>query len=255
MKIRIITGVIAALLFIILLIVGGIPLRIGFILLSFLAMVEMKMSLGSVARIDHIITAIILGIMYFIPMDVAIALAMLYFLVSLCLAMMQKTIPLQKFINNAFIFTYVGIPMYLLWRAISYNEANIGWVLIFLVAWGTDTFAYFLGSYFGSKQLAPYISPKKSVEGAIGGLLGAIILAILYKLIFLKTASLGGTLLFAFMGSIVAQLGDLAASYIKRNYNIKDYGFILPGHGGIMDRFDSVTVVTILYYLMFGLMY
>lgn len=255
MKIRIITGAVAALLFVILLIVGGIPLRIGMILLSFLAMVEMKMAMGNTARIDHIISAILLAIMYFIPMDVAFSLVILYFIINMALAMLQKTIPLQKFINNAFIFTYVSVPMYLLWRAISFNESNIGWVLIFLVAWGTDTAAYFLGSYFGTKQLAPYVSPKKSVEGAIGGILSAIILALIYKLIFLETASLGGTLIFAFAGSIMAQLGDLSASYIKRNFNVKDYGFILPGHGGIMDRFDSVIAVTVLYYLMFALIY
>lgn len=118
--------------------------------------------------------------------------------------------------------------------------------LIFISAWGTDTCAYFSGYFFGKRKLAPSLSPKKTIEGAIGGIIGAGILGFLYTLIYATYFNIEVIkylmtipLLTAF-SSVIAQLGDLSASSIKRTLGTKDFGFILPGHGGILDRFDSV---------------
>ncbi|MEG1993174.1 MAG: phosphatidate cytidylyltransferase [Acetivibrio sp.] len=120
--------------------------------------------------------------------------------------------------------------------------------MIFIGAWGSDTCAYCVGKLIGKHKLPSrlaQLSPKKSLEGCIGGVLGAALLGFIYALL-VKDSMVGvvnPTLTFAIMGgagSIISQFGDLAASAIKRNHNIKDYGKLIPGHGGILDRFDSI---------------
>lgn len=127
--------------------------------------------------------------------------------------------------------------------------------LIFLCSWGCDTCAYCVGVLAGKHKMAPKLSPKKSIEGAIGGVIGATLLTILYGFIFQKEMNLSVEYIFILagisaLGALISMVGDLAASAIKRNYDIKDYGKLIPGHGGILDRFDSVIFTApIIYYL------
>ncbi len=116
-------------------------------------------------------------------------------------------------------------------------------LLPFIVAWASDTGAYFAGSFFGKHKLCPTLSPKKTVEGALGGLLLAAVGGVVYGLIVGK-ADLIVLAVIGLLGSAVGQFGDLMFSCIKREYGIKDYGKLMPGHGGVLDRFDS-SVVTI----------
>ncbi len=123
-------------------------------------------------------------------------------------------------------------------------------VLSFFAAWMTDIFAYFVGSKLGKRKLCPKISPKKSVEGAIGGVVGAVLLNTLllyiFKNFFFEGESILSYITVIFLSvilSVISIFGDLAASTIKRNFGIKDFGKLLPGHGGIMDRFDSALFV------------
>lgn len=129
-------------------------------------------------------------------------------------------------------------------------------ILPFIFAWMTDTFAYFTGRAIGKHPLAPDISPKKTVEGAVGGVVGAVACTFLYIFIaerFLNVSANHIALAAAsFAGSLVAQIGDLSLSVIKRKYGVKDYGTILPGHGGILDRFDSVIFVAPMVYIILG---
>jgi len=113
-------------------------------------------------------------------------------------------------------------------------------ILIFAITWGNDTFAYTFGRLFGKHKLYEQMSPKKTIEGALGGLAGGIVLAILVKLFLLKTISLPDILLVAFIAGIFGQMGDLVESMFKRYFKIKDSGMFLPGHGGVLDRFDAV---------------
>ena len=116
-------------------------------------------------------------------------------------------------------------------------------LLPFIIAWATDTGAYFTGYFLGKHKLAPEMSPKKTIEGAIGGILVAVIATVVYGVILYGNYYLVGMIKYAIVGgagSVVSQIGDLAASCIKRDFGKKDYGTILPGHGGLMDRFDSV---------------
>ncbi len=127
--------------------------------------------------------------------------------------------------------------------------------LVFLSAWGCDTCAYCFGMLFGKHKMTPELSPKKTVEGAVGGVVGAAVLTILYGFLFKN--GMGADVpyilmmaLIAACGALIAMVGDLAASAIKRQHDVKDFGKLIPGHGGILDRFDSVIFVApVIYYL------
>ena len=120
--------------------------------------------------------------------------------------------------------------------------------LVFVAAWMCDVFAYFTGRFFGKHKLAPHLSPKKTVEGSIGGVIFAILGCMLYGFIVSMFTELSARyLVLALLGlvlSIISQIGDLWASLIKREYGIKDYSRMLPGHGGVMDRFDSILAIS-----------
>ena len=117
--------------------------------------------------------------------------------------------------------------------------------LVFIIAFCTDIFAYFAGRALGKHKLCPKLSPKKTVEGAVGGVIGALAFSLLFGHFFLEEGHTFniGFILMVLIGSVVSQLGDLSASAFKRQMGIKDYGTLIPGHGGILDRFDSVLFV------------
>ena len=120
--------------------------------------------------------------------------------------------------------------------------------LIFLCSWGCDTCAYCVGMLIGKHKMAPVLSPKKSVEGAVGGVVGAALLGAAYGAAV--QAPVMEYALICAVGAPISMVGDLAASAIKRNQGIKDYGKLIPGHGGILDRFDSVIFTApIIYFL------
>lgn len=120
--------------------------------------------------------------------------------------------------------------------------------LIFLSSWGSDTCAYCVGRLIGRHKMAPVLSPKKSVEGGIGGVVGAALLGIAYAAFFKQP--MAGYAIICGAGALISMVGDLAASAVKRDKGIKDYGKLIPGHGGILDRFDSVIFTApIIYFL------
>lgn len=129
------------------------------------------------------------------------------------------------------------------------QEGGYLYLLVFFGAWVTDTFAYFTGRFFGKHKLNPVISPKKTVEGSIGGILFCMISFVLFGIVmqFGKwhfTVHYPLLLLSGLLCSVVSQVGDLITSLIKREHGVKDYGKIFPGHGGVLDRFDSVLAIS-----------
>ena len=120
-------------------------------------------------------------------------------------------------------------------------------LLPLLAAWGADTCALFAGMFFGKHKLAPMVSPKKTVEGAVGGVIGGAVLVLLAALlmnVFLDLEMpVWAALVLGGVGAVLGEIGDLSFSVIKRQTGIKDYGHIFPGHGGVLDRFDSVLFV------------
>lgn len=120
--------------------------------------------------------------------------------------------------------------------------------LIFICSWGCDTCAYCVGMLIGKHKMAPVLSPKKSVEGAVGGVAGAALLGAVYAAATREPVA--GYALICAVGALISMVGDLAASAVKRNQGIKDYGKLIPGHGGILDRFDSVIITApVIYYM------
>ena len=120
-------------------------------------------------------------------------------------------------------------------------------LLPLLAAWGADTCALFAGMFFGKHKLAPVVSPKKTVEGAVGGVVGGAVLVLLAVLVMNALMGLDmpiwAALVLGGAGAVLGEIGDLSFSIIKRQTGIKDYGHIFPGHGGVLDRFDSVLFV------------
>lgn len=152
-------------------------------------------------------------------------------------------------------FFYVAVMLSCIYltRMLS-NGKYLLW-LIFLCSWGCDTCAYCVGMLIGKHKMAPVLSPKKSVEGAVGGVVGAALLTVIYCFIFKEAMSITTTRIWVLagisaVGALISMVGDLAASAIKRNYEIKDYGTLIPGHGGILDRFDSVIFTAPIIYFM-----
>ena len=141
------------------------------------------------------------------------------------------------------------LPYFLLslWRIFAMEGGQFLVLLPLVAAWGSDTCALFAGMAFGKHKLAPVVSPKKTVEGAIGGVVGATALMMLVVFLMNRYTSLdihyAGAAVMGAAGAVIGQIGDLSFSIIKRQTGIKDYGHIFPGHGGVLDRFDSVIFV------------
>ncbi|BCN31483.1 phosphatidate cytidylyltransferase [Anaeromicropila herbilytica] len=152
-------------------------------------------------------------------------------------------------------FFYVSLMLSYIYKVRVLEDGAILVWLIFIGAWGSDTFAYLSGILLGKHKITPKLSPKKSLEGCIGGVLGAALIGFIYALVFkgYLTHYENPMLAFAIIGaasSVVSQIGDLAASAIKRNHDIKDYGTLIPGHGGILDRFDSIIITAPIVYFL-----
>lgn len=129
--------------------------------------------------------------------------------------------------------------------------------LVFLSAWGSDTFAYFVGRGLGRTKLAPVLSPSKTLEGAVGGVMGAALAGAAYAWVLGQAGAIGTGAHLAYavicaIASVASVFGDLSASAIKRSFGIKDFGKIFPGHGGILDRFDSVLFTAPIIYIAYN---
>ena len=172
-----------------------------------------------------------------------------YLIYSFFVAVFKKGLIKFGDISQLFSVTVYVVMSFVAICVMRYMNAGIFNLVIMLVAaWGSDTSAYFAGMLFGRHKLIPELSPKKTVEGAIGGVIGATLLMLLYGFIVSKATEFEPNyLILAILGftlSAVSQVGDLIASLIKRERGIKDYGKIFPGHGGVMDRFDSILSIS-----------
>ncbi len=144
--------------------------------------------------------------------------------------------------------TYVSVSFSAMSLTRYIKNGEYVFAMVFIAAWSCDIFAYFTGRLFGKHKLAPHLSPKKTIEGSIGGIIFAILSCLLYGFIIHKATGLESNYfvlgVIGLLLSVFSQIGDLFASLIKREYGIKDYSNIMPGHGGIMDRFDSILSIS-----------
>ncbi len=177
-----------------------------------------------------------------------------FFLIMVCYVVNFPKFTATVAITTFFCFVYAPVNMSFVYL-LRIRPYGIYFAWIPFIAWVCDTSAYFVGRSFGKHKLVPKLSPKKTIEGAIGGILGSVLVGVLFGYILYVNEThdiriIAILVVITFVGSIIAQLGDLLASGIKRDHNIKDYGNLIPGHGGIMDRFDSVIfVIPCIYFL------
>lgn len=259
-KTRLLSGIVLVIAALVLIITGGDVLLVSTLVISYIGMYE----LYRVFRIEKTILAAIgyvAALLYYANIRFAFVPDMMMFVLGLLILMMFAyvfTYPkfhTEQILAAFFGVFYVAVMLSYVYQTRMLNAgAYIVW-LIFLCSWGCDTCAYCVGVLIGKHKMAPKLSPKKSIEGAIGGVLGAALLTVLYGMIFRDAMGTDVTQVFIMagisaVGALISMVGDLTASAIKRNYDIKDYGTLIPGHGGILDRFDSVIFTApIIYFL------
>ena len=197
------------------------------------------------------------SILYYLLLLLGLELALLVLI--MLIAVYVFTFPKYEISSVAisyFALFYVTIMLSCIYRIRMLSDGAYMVVLVFLSAWGNDTLAYCAGRLFGKHKMSPILSPKKTIEGAVGGVIGAGLLGCLYGLISKNFLSVHYNLIIVFgivcaVGGLISIIGDLGASAIKRNYDIKDYSHLIPGHGGILDRFDSIIFTApIIYYML-----
>ncbi|AIO17913.1 Phosphatidate cytidylyltransferase [Candidatus Izimaplasma bacterium HR1] len=255
MKKRVITGVVLALILIPVFVIGGVALNITLLLLTMGASYELFKMYNVQAKLPNylMVTEILLGgLTYFTIQSYYEGRATLEWTFLLVIGLLVVGALLLVFIENFTANNFSELLVSVLYPAFGFGALfalrnidlyNLGFLFVITIM--TDIFAYFVGVNFGKHRLAVKISPKKSIEGSIGGTVIATIITLVYLRVFnvthigaIEMTFFVSVLLIIFI-SIMGQIGDLVASKLKRHFGIKDYSNIFPGHGGVMDRFDS----------------
>ncbi len=256
---RTISGILLVIIIALTAIIGGDLLYGTVFLVSLIGLFELY-RVGGIHKTPLAIIGYIAAVVYFILLRFVDGNHFTVFAVGLLIAVMAVyvfTFPkysTEKVIMAYFGVMYVPVMMSFMYQLRNYNEDGVyTFWLIFICSWACDTCAYLAGVICGKHKMAPVLSPKKTIEGAIGGVLGAALIGAIYGVVIGDKLSGidNAPVLFAVIaavGGLISMIGDLCASAIKRNYDIKDYGKLIPGHGGIMDRFDSVIITAPLIY-------
>ncbi len=208
----------------------------------------------------------LLCLIYYIPLLNTISYKNIFYIVilSVFILLVIPVINLKyNFIDVAItLLGFLYIPIFFSFIVLVNNKTYGNYLvwLIFISAWLCDTTAYYVGKYFGKNKLCPKVSPKKTIEGSIGGIVGASLACTIFGIIIFKfgvNIEIIHYVLIGIICGIVCQFGDLVASSIKRYAGVKDYSNLIPGHGGILDRFDSIlfSSVAVYYYLTFILQF
>lgn len=269
MKTRILSGICMVIIAIVILSLGKLTLGISMALISLVAVYEGSKAIGVLDSDKYLFfvniiyslgvnSIYILSCMGLCPLkfeETMVVMTVLYVIICLIYAVLKYGETRFSLIAENIFFTFYVVVFFsyvALIRASRGGEALI-W-LVLLSPWATDTLAYFSGVFFGKHKLIEKVSPKKTIEGSIGGTIGCMVVAFIYGVIISKLGyfpKVANLLIFAAISSVISQFGDLAASCIKREHGVKDYGSLIPGHGGILDRFDSVLFVApLMYYFM-----
>lgn len=259
-KTRLLSGIILVIAALVLIITGGDVLLISTLVISCIGLFELYRVFG-IEKSAPGIVGYLAATLYYVNLRFEFMQEIMMFVLGLLIALMFVyvfTYPkyrTEQILAAFFGVFYVAVMLSYVYQTRALNAgAYIVW-LIFLCSWGCDTCAYCVGVLIGKHKMAPKLSPKKSVEGAVGGVIGAALLTILYGMVFKDAMGMDITRVFIMaaisaVGGLVSMVGDLTASAIKRNYDIKDYGKLIPGHGGILDRFDSVIFTAPMIYFL-----
>lgn len=252
------SGIVLMVITIALMIVGGAPLFWVITAISVIGLFELYRAVGMEKSLPAV-----LGYVTSVGADILLAQEkhqwlLMILVLSLMLVMACYVVAYPKYRSEQIIMVFFGLIYVSVMLSyvfqVRFLEGGVLLVwLIYVGAWGSDTCAYCVGKLIGKHKMPSTLSPNKTIEGCIGGIVGAALIGFLFALAFYRD----NTMLwweFAVIGgvsSIISQIGDLAASAIKRNHDIKDYGKLIPGHGGILDRFDSIIFTApVVYYLI-----
>lgn len=258
MAVRIISSIVGVFIFVALFLGGTLTLKIGAAVTSLIGMYELYTAVSKQLKPVHFV-GFAAEIWYVFLMEKCDPLLNRFMIFTAVIALLvllvaqHETTSIHDVSITVFGFFYAGMLLYCLVELYLIKPAFI-W-LPPICAWGSDTFAYFVGVKFGKHKLAPVLSPKKSIEGSIGGVIGSGVLMTLFFFVCVKIGYITDARaipIYTLMGMAAAafsQVGDIAASAIKRQMGIKDYGKIMPGHGGVMDRFDSVLITAPVIYM------
>lgn len=258
-KTRLLSGILLVIVLVVTVGYGGMLLFCMLALISLIGMSELykvvKVEKTALGVVGYLAAAAYYRLLAESRMEAVTALSILF----LILVMAVYVFAFPKYRTEQVMITYFGLFYVAVMLSYVYQtrmlpDGSVAVWLIFLSSWGCDTCAYCVGMLIGKHKMAPKLSPKKSVEGGVGGVLGAALLGALFSLAMNHWAQADVNPAFYALicgaGGVISQIGDLAASAIKRNHEIKDYGKLIPGHGGILDRFDSVIFTApVIYYL------
>ena len=260
---RIISSVVGFPLLAIMIYTGDLALKGILVALSILGMGEIYKAFGKNNTLNLISYLAVWFYFFFLDLSKGVYLIVfifVYLIVNLIVMVFdhERTKPVNA-ATNIFGFFYVSVMFSAIYltRMAEYGKYFV-W-LIFISAWGSDTFAYITGTTIGRHKLPKKLnslSPNKTIEGCIGGIIGAGLISAVYALIINRVFNIDKiNVLFCFVGvsvvgALFSQVGDLVSSAIKRHYKIKDYGKIIPGHGGIIDRFDSILLTAPVIYIL-----
>ena len=256
MSARVITSLIGLPVLIAVIVVGGHLLTFAVLLLTLIALHELfkgfrSLEIHAMERLTALtVSAIYLGYVLNLNAIFYLFVVSLFVIMLMLINLFGKALHIYDISVTALGFLYVVLPFF---HIVLVNQFNSLFFisLVFLLAWVSDTCAYFAGRFFGKHKLLPSVSPKKTVEGAVGGVLGTVILVTVFAAV-LEPSFIWFAVPLGLFGSISGQIGDLIASKIKRIMGIKDYGNLFPGHGGVLDRFDSIMMTApIVYYVAY----
>lgn len=243
---------------IIVLFLGGIYLKVLVALLSLMGIYEFynvsrKKGINPLSIVSYILTIVyyIMIINNSFSFEKLFLMILFALFIMLCIPVISDK---YNFIDVAVtLMGFFYVTMFFSFIALINDKPNgkyLIWI-IFISAWLCDTSAYYVGKYFGKNKLCPRVSPKKTIEGSIGGLIGSTLFCGIYGVVVNSFGVQVPVYHFIFMGivcGVFCQFGDLVASSIKRYVDVKDYSNLIPGHGGILDRFDSILFTSVIVY-------
>ena len=249
---RAIGGAIILALLILITYFGRIPISVGVMIFSFIALHEIKEALAKIEiklpiKLLYFTNTLIMIAAFINNSDIYIASLAFSVLFMLMYIIFKPKYSLYDGFATSFVMMYVS---FLMSHILRIKDINFVW-LLYITAWGSDTFAYLVGSLFGRHKIEKitHISPNKTIEGSIGGIIGACILNSIFISEFHLGVEIYEVVIFTIIAAVLSQIGDLIASYIKRKTGVKDFGNIIRGHGGILDRFDSMLFIAPVLYL------
>lgn len=258
MKTRLLTSAIGLIVFFAALFSNEVIFSIAVLIVALIGIIEIHNAIGVDKKLTIIGAVLCCGIFVAAVLDKLLVSLIIGLLIYMFLTVFfYSKIPLNKIYMSGFLSIVLSVSFSAL--AIIYIEYNPLTVLLpFVFAWITDSGAYLFGLTLGKHKLAPKLSPKKTIEGSIGGSFSCIVISVFYLWLCkncLNTPLIDDSyitmIIVSLIASVISQFGDLSLSAIKREYEIKDYGNLLPGHGGVLDRFDSmIFVIPFVYFIL-----